>query len=91
MSVFTKKKSAAASGPSACVGCMIMRWMTALFLLIAAIASLIGAYMAHVLPDGVVFGSTSGSLALIAFTLSIVLLSKQIQKCCPCGSGSCCK
>ena len=87
MSMFSAKKKAPAV--QACIGCMIMQWLTALFLLVGAIASLIGAYMAHVLPEGVVFGSTNGSLALIAFTLSIVLLSKQMKKCCPCGGCGC--
>ncbi len=70
---------------------MLMQWLTALFLLVITIAALIGAYMAHVMPDGVVFGTTNGSLSLIAFTAAIVLLGKQMRKCCPCGGCcSCC-
>lgn len=85
--MFNSKKKTSAG--SACIGCMIMQWLTALFLLVVTIAALIGAYMAHVMPDGVVFGSTNGSLALIAFTASIVLLGKQMRKCCPCGGCEC--
>ena len=85
--MFNNKKKT--TTPAACVGCMIMQWLTAIFLLVVTIAALIGAYMAHVMPDGIVFGSTNGSLALIAFTVSIVLLGKQMRKCCPCGGCAC--
>lgn len=88
MSLLNGKKKAAAAASAACMGCMVMKWLTGFFFLVAAIAALIGAYMAHVTPDGLVFGSTNGSLALIAFVVSMKLLSKQIRCCCPCG-GEC--
>jgi len=67
--------------------CMGVKWLLALFLFLAAVASLIGVYETHVLigadPDRFMmqFGSTSGSLAILAFAISATCFMKQVLRC----------
>ena len=73
MGLFSSKKS---SGCAA--GCVFMKWLVALLLFIVTIAALIGVYETHVIVrEGATdillqFGSTSGSFAIIAFTIALM-------------------
>ena len=62
---------------------MVFDWVFSSLLLLASVASLIGVYKSHFLSSGATFGTTSGSLALIAFVLSVTLWKKSM--CCCCG------
>lgn len=65
--------------------CMILHCIVALFLFVAFVAAGIGVYLAHVTPQGMVFGTAGGSLSLIAFVATLLGFMKQL-KCCmmPC-------
>ncbi len=77
MSLLSSKKS-----KSQCsTPCVIMKWAVALLLLLVTIASLVGIYQTHIVAGGAQFGSTSGSLAIIAFVASVMGWSRQMGKC----------
>ncbi len=69
--------------------CMIMKWVVCILLLLVSIAALIGVYQTHVLVGaGTIrfqFGSTSGSFAILAFSIAVTAWGKKM-KCCmmPC-------
>ncbi len=63
-------------------GCMIVHTILAVLLLLATLTSLIGVYKAHVLADGLTFGTTTGSLSLIAFAITVVVFKKVMKSCC---------
>lgn len=58
-----------------------MKWAVALLLFIVTVASLVGIYQTHVIAGGAQFGSTSGSLAILAFVASLMSWSGQMCKC----------
>ena len=66
---------------------MFSKWLIAVLLLCTSIAALAGVYQTHIISssDGVrlalQFGSTSGSLAIVAFTLSVMAWGKQVMSC----------
>lgn len=66
-----------------CTMCMITGVIYGIIGGLVLVFSLIGAYRAHVLTDGVAFGTTSGSLAIIALVFSVFLCKKVC--CCSCG------
>jgi membrane protein YdbS with pleckstrin-like domain len=70
---------------SACTVCRGTSLVAAILLLVAAIASAVGAYNAHLLPDGFVFGSTAGSLSLLAFAVTLTFCVKTFHGCCTCN------
>ncbi len=61
--------------------CMALHVVVMLLLLFVAIASGVGIYMAHVTPQGLVFGSPAGSLAILAFVGSILSFIKSLKAC----------
>ena len=61
--------------------CLALHVVVAVLLFVASIAALLGVYKAHMLSSGFVFGTTSGSLALLAFAVSLSLCMYQL-KCC---------
>ena len=61
--------------------CLALHVVLAVLLLVAAVAAAVGAYKAHMLSSGLVFGTTSGSLSLLAFAVTSSLWMKQM-KCC---------
>ncbi len=65
--------------------CMVLHLVVAGLLLFASIAAFVGVYKAHVLVDGLVFGTSGGSLSLLAFAVCLSLWMYQM-KCCatPC-------
>lgn len=78
------KKSSKNDG---CLGCSVSNVITAVLLAVAAVASAVGVYKAHILSTGATFGTSNGSLSLIAFTLAVTLLHKACKKCCGCSCG----
>ena len=62
-------------------GCMVVHLLVALLLFLGSVASLVGVYKSHVMPEGLTFGTTSGSLALLAFAVTITLFLKQVKNC----------
>lgn len=70
---------------SPCGPCGIAKWISGAFLLLAAIASVIGAYVAHFSVSGASFGTTTGSLSLIALVASLTVFVKHMQACCGCS------
>jgi hypothetical protein len=78
MSLLSSKKSKASVCSPACV---IVKWVVALALFLVSIASLVGIYQTHVVAGGAQFGSTSGSLAILAFTASAFAWTRQMALC----------
>lgn len=60
--------------------CVAVRWIVAILLLIAAVASGIGVWETHVRDGAIAFGSSNASFALIAFTLSLWAFMRQMMK-----------
>ena len=77
--MFGKSKSKNAM----CTVCSTTSIVIGVFAVIAAVASLIGVWFAHTTPDGFVFGSTGGSLSLLALAANLMLVRKA-SKSCPC-------
>jgi len=72
---------------SCSAGCVTVKWLLALLYFVAAAAALVGVYETHIVTssDGartlLQFGSTSGSLAIIAFCIAATLWKKQMAGC----------
>lgn len=82
MALLSKKSAAKVSG---CTGCSVGNILSLVLLAVATVASAIGVYKAHVLSTGATFGTSNGSLSLIAFVLAVTLLHKACRKCCGCS------
>jgi hypothetical protein len=66
-------------------GCMVVHVIVAALLLLLSLAALVGVYKSHVLLDGLAFGTTSGSLAIIAFVAAVMAFMRQMKACsCKC-------
>jgi hypothetical protein len=65
--------------------CAFTYWVVVALYLFAAVLSGVGVYKAHFLSSGMTFGTTSGSLAIVAFVLSLTFLKKSL--CCCCSSS----
>ncbi|MBI2117988.1 hypothetical protein HYT95_03755 [Candidatus Peregrinibacteria bacterium] len=63
---------------------MVVGWVVTLLLFLAAVAALAGVYKAHFLGGGMVFGTTSGSLSILAFSVTATLWAKFMCHCCGC-------
>ena len=72
-------------GGGCCGGCKAICAIVALLTTITTIATLIGVYNTHVTPDGWMFGSLNGSVAIVAFLVSVMCWLKLVKKMCPCG------
>ena len=77
MSLLSKKPKTATCSPA----CVVVKWVVALALSLVTIASLVGIYQTHIVAGGAPFGSTSGSLAILAFVASVVGWTRQMTKC----------
>ena len=74
------------------MGCKFLVAIVALLTTVTTIATLIGVYMTHVTIDGWKFGTMDGSLAVVAFVVSMMCWLKLVKKLCPCnkmGGSSC--
>lgn len=76
-------------GTGGCCGrcgcCKTLSALVALLLTATSIATAIGVYVTHVTVDGWKFGMMDGSLAVVAFVVSIICWLKLVKKLCPCG------
>jgi len=72
---------------SSCGPCSVVGWLVCLLLFLTSLAALMGVYKAHFLSSGAVFGTTSGSLAILAFSVTVVFWMKCMVCCCGCGKG----
>ncbi|OGJ60516.1 hypothetical protein A3A67_02715 [Candidatus Peribacteria bacterium RIFCSPLOWO2_01_FULL_51_18] len=65
-------------------GCILMKWLVMVLLFLATVAALIGTFTTHFmrLPSGLEmqFGSTGGSLAILAFVASVSVWVKHTIK-----------
>ncbi|OGJ56278.1 hypothetical protein A3D88_01295 [Candidatus Peribacteria bacterium RIFCSPHIGHO2_02_FULL_52_16] len=61
--------------------CLALHVVLAILLFVASVAAVIGAYKAHVLSSGLVFGTTSGSMSLLALAVASHFWMKHM-KCC---------
>ncbi len=86
MALLSKKKQTCA------LPCVIIKWTLCVLLLIVAVAALVGVFQTHIIdlaPMRVQFGSTSGSLSIVAFTLASVAWLKHMICCMsPCEACS---
>jgi hypothetical protein len=57
--------------------------LVGILLFLGLIATMVGLYTTHYVRGDLVFGTTNGSLALMAFAVNVAVLSKF---CCGCGS-----
>lgn len=61
--------------------CLVTHIVVGALLFLASIAALLGVYMSHVLSTGLTFGTSSGSLSLIAFAICVMAFGKQMKAC----------
>ena len=73
-----------AKKPVGCVPCKFLLWIVTLLLFLGAVASVVGVYNAHVVDGVTTFGSSAGSLALLAFAVTVAIWLKHMKCCCPC-------
>jgi hypothetical protein len=68
--------------------CVFCEWLTIILTAlstITSIAAIAGLYKSHVMSDGLVFGTSTGSLSIIALIISLVFLKKTCEACmCEC-------
>ena len=63
-------------------GCMVMHLVVSALLFLVSLAALVGVYKAHFLGDGsMTFGTSAGSLSLIALGVSLTLWMHQMKNC----------
>ena len=78
---FGKKRSGSNCSPA----CVTLKWIVCILLLLVTVAAGVGVYQTHVLASAesvrLQFGSTSGSLAIVAFVLATLGCMKQLVKC----------
>ena len=81
MAILSKK------GSQCPTGCMLTKWVICILLFLAAVASLIGVYETHTaigtdpMSFSLQFGSTGGSLAILAFCVAVLAWKKQLVSC----------
>ncbi|MEK7218949.1 MAG: hypothetical protein AAB728_05815 [Patescibacteria group bacterium] len=68
---------------------LIGNMFAAAILLLATVVSAVDMVKAHVFSDGFVFGTSGGSLSVIAFVLSFIFFYKYLKR--TLGFGCCCK
>jgi uncharacterized membrane protein YkgB len=69
-----------------CTSCTILNLVVGVVAALVSLAALVGVWKSHVLSSGLTFGTTSGSLSIMALALSLFLLKKAMAACfCQCG------
>ena len=71
-------------GDTGCAACKVGSGLIGLLLLVTSIAAAMGAYTAHFAAGGATFGTTTGSLSLIALAINVTLFAKTMTCCCVC-------
>ncbi len=83
MSLLKKKQPAS----SCSIGCVVCKWIIAILLFIIVVMAATGVVQTHVVVDmngglqALQFGSSPGSLAIIAFTVALLGWVKQMTGC----------
>lgn len=74
-----------------CTVCKLFTGLALLVTTLTTIATAMGVFMTHVTPEGWMFGTLNGSLAIVAFLVSVMCWLKLVKKLCPCGKmgGAC--
>ena len=62
-------------------GCMAVHLVVAALMLLFVLASLLGVYASHMLSEGLTFGTSQGSLAIIAFVVGVKGFFCTLQSC----------
>ena len=68
-----------------CGACKGLVAIVALLTTATTVATALGVWMTHMTPEGWMFGTLNGSVAVIAFLFSIMCWLKLVKKLCPCG------
>jgi L-cystine uptake protein TcyP (sodium:dicarboxylate symporter family) len=80
MALLAKKQK-----PQTCVlPCQISKWTVCALLFVVALAALVGVFQTHFIdisPLRIQFGSTGGSLSILAFTVAIMAWGKKMSIC----------
>ncbi len=66
-----------------CTFCWIITYIVMVLSVLVTIAALVGVYKAHFLAGGATFGTTNGSLSLVALIGSLAFTIKMMMYC-PC-------
>lgn len=61
--------------------CMVVHLVVSAILFLASLAALVGMYKAHFMPEGMTFGTSAGSLSLIALGATLTLWLHQMKNC----------
>lgn len=64
-----------------CSFCEVWSVVLAALALVCTLAAIAGVYQAHVLSSGLTFGTSTGSLSIIALVISLFLLKKVCDSC----------
>jgi hypothetical protein len=68
-----------------CTTCTIVNMIVGVVAVLISIAALVGVWKSHVLSSGMTFGTTSGSLSIMALAISLFLVKKAMSGCwCQC-------
>ena len=73
--MFFHKKSPHATG------CMVGHMVVAAIMLLLVLASVLGVYKTHMLSEGLTFGTSQASLAIVAFVLAVKGLHHTLKSC----------
>ncbi len=90
MAILSKKHAGCSTS------CTVGKWIVCLLLLLVAVAALVGVYQTHVIVGtdparfAIQFGSTSGSLSILAFVVAVMAWGKKMS-CCMSGTCEVCK
>ena len=68
---------------AACVTCGIVGAVHSILAVVCTVAAVIGVYKAHFLTSGAAFGTTSGSLSILALIITLFFV-KKCAGCCSC-------
>lgn len=64
----------------------VARIAATILLFLATVVAAVDVVLSHALPNGYVFGTSGGALAIIAFVISLKIFMKKLRKC----RGCCC-
>jgi hypothetical protein len=81
--MFTKSKGK----DGLCTVCRVITAILGVLGVLATLAAVAGVYKAHFLTSGAAFGTSNGSLSIIALVVSMMFTKKVIAMC-PCNIGS---
>ncbi len=68
----------------ACAACEALSLVSLVLNAVVTLAALVGVFKAHVLSSGFAFGTSTGSLSIVALVLCLFFLQKTVVTCCSC-------